>query len=154
MSKAKIKEQVESIAVPYLESQNMSLFNIEYVKEGKDWVLRVFIDKDDNVSTDDCELVSRYLSEKLDEIDIIDKNYFLEVSSPGIDRPLIKDADYETYKGEMIEIHLYKALDGSKQIIGKLESLNENVITIIDQNDKKIEIVKDQASKVNLAVIF
>ncbi|MEG1584551.1 MAG: ribosome maturation factor RimP, partial [Anaerovorax sp.] len=91
-----------------------------------DWFLRVYIDsesEDTGIGTDDCEKVSRFLSGRLDELDPIEQNYYLEVSSPGMDRALLKDSDYEKYAGKMVDITLYKAIDGKKNISGILEGI-------------------------------
>lgn len=156
MAKMKITDIVERELAEFLPENGMELFMTEYVKEGKDWYLRIFIDKlEGSVSIDDCQLVSGYIGDRLDEIDPIEKNYFLEVSSPGLDRPLIKDSDYVKYKGEVIDIMLYKALDGFKQYSGILQGLNEEgEIVITDEEENEMKIPKKLASKVCLAVIF
>lgn len=155
MGKMKITEIVEKELAGFLIEKNMELFNCEYVKEGKDWYLRVYIDKfEGNVSIEDCETVSVFLSRRLDELDPIEKNYFLEVSSPGLDRPLIKDSDFEKYKGEMIDITLYKAIDGFKQYCGILKGLENEEIVIADEKENEMRIPKELTAKVCLSVIF
>lgn len=154
MSKKKVTEIVSEMLEPFLRENGYELFNIEYIKEGKDWFLRIFIDSESGIGIDDCEKVSVYISARLDEADPIDKNYYLEVSSPGIDRPLIKDSDYEKYRGREIDIWLYKAMDGKKMLTGTLEKMENNNIVIKDQNGKIIEIPREKTSKVKLAVIF
>ena len=101
----------------YENAASYELNRTEFVKEGADWYLRIYVDKVEAdgygvMGTDDCEAISRYLSEKLDEADPIKQNYYLEVSSPGMDRPLLKDKDFERFMGSEIEIKLYKAMDG------------------------------------------
>lgn len=154
LSKKKVIDIVKDILSTYLNENGYELFDIEYLKEGKDWFLRVYIDKEEGISIDDCEKVSTFLSPKLDEIDPIERNYILEVSSPGIDRPLISDADYEKYKGRVIDVFLYKALDGEKVITGVLEGLEENNIIIKNDKNEDMKIPREIASKVKLAVIF
>ena len=154
MSKKKVIEVVKDILNPFLIANGYELFDAEYVKEGKDWFLRIYIDKEDGISLDDCEKVSNYLSSKLDEVDPIETNYLLEVSSPGIDRPLIKDSDYVKYKGRIVEVFLYKAINSEKVITGVLEGLERNFIILSDENQEKINIPRDIVSKVKLAVIF
>ncbi len=155
MGKMKITEIVEKELAGFFVENNLELFNCEYVKEGKDWYLRVYIDKaEGSVSIEDCEKVSVYLSKRLDELDPIEKNYFLEVSSPGLDRPLIKDSDFEKYKGEMIDITLYKAIDGFKQYSGILKGLENEEIVIADEKENEMRIPKELTAKVCLAVIF
>ncbi|NLK73442.1 MAG: ribosome maturation factor RimP [Clostridiales bacterium] len=154
MSKKKVIEVVKDILNPFLIANGYELFDAEYVKEGKDWFLRIYIDKEDGISLDDCEKVSNYLSSKLDEVDPIETNYLLEVSSPGIDRPLIKDSDYVKYKGRIVEVFLYKAINSEKVITGVLEGLERNFIILSDENQENINIPRDIVSKVKLAVIF
>lgn len=154
LSKKRVVDIVKDLLNPYLEENGYELFDIEYQKEGKDWFLRVYIDKEEGISIDDCEKVTRFLSPKLDEADPINKNYFLEVSSPGIDRPLIQDSDYEKYKGEIIDIFLYKTIDSKKVISGELVGLEGDQIIIKDETKNEIKVPKTFASKVKLAVIF
>ena len=136
MAKKKVTEIAEELLADFLEHEGYELYHSEFVKEGSDWFLRIYIDlKQDEsgeeryVSTDDCEKVSRFLSEKLDESDPIEQNYYLEVSSPGMDRPLITPEHYARYVGEEVEIRLYKAIDGVKNIQGTLESFDAETET-------------------------
>lgn len=172
MAKKKITEVVAELAGEFLAENGYELYNTEYVKEGRDWFLRVYIDKVQDadqeeqtyISTEDCEKVSRFLSEKLDEADPIEQNYYLEVSSPGMDRPLVKPEHYERYVGEEVEIRLYKAMDGVKNIQGILESFDrENGVATVKaqiprKGGKTEEIVYELAlsdiAKANLAVVF
>jgi ribosome maturation factor RimP len=161
MSKKKVTDQVKELIQNFLNENNFELFDIQYVKEGNSWVVRIIIDKSEQseeseafISTDDCEKVSRFASEELDKIETLDKQYLLEVSSPGLDRPLRFEADYVKYKGKMIEISLYKPIDGQKIIIGELESLENEVITVLDEKKNKIEVPIAKAAIVRLAVIF
>ena len=153
MSKKKITELVSELLEGYLKEEGMSLYYVEYVKEGPNQVLRAYIDKDDYVGTDDCEKVSKYLSEKLDEVDPIEKNYMLEVSSPGLDRVLVTKEHFDRYMGELIEVSLYKEVDGTKKLVGNLLSHDENGIELGLQ-DKELNILFNDIAKVNLAVVF
>ena len=133
MQKKKITELVPEILGDFLSENGLELFNVEYRKEGRDTVLRVFIDKpegaeDEYIGTDDCELVSRYLSDRLDELDPIEQNYNLEVSSPGLDRPLIREDDYRRFAGRQIEVSLFKAYNGRKNYEGTLLGLADGVL--------------------------
>ena len=151
----KVVDIVRNILDIFLKENGYGLFDVEYQKEGKNWFLRVYIDKEEgNVSIEDCRKVSTFLSDKLDEIDPIDRNYMLEVSSPGIDRPLINDTDYVKYKGRMVDIFLYKAIDSKKVVSGILEGLEEDDIVIKDEKNQDISIPRKIVSKVKLAVIF
>ncbi len=160
MAKKKITELVAQELSDFLTENGYELFFVEFVKEAKDWYLRVYIDKagapkDDHVSTDDCEKVSRFLSERLDALDPIEQNYILEVSSPGMDRPLRNEKDYETYRGELVEINLYQAVNGSKQLTGLLQGLSDGVVTLrTDEKGTTVEIPLDQIAKTKLAVVF
>lgn len=159
MAKLKIKDLVAQELSTFLKENEYELYNVEFVKEAKDWFLRVYIDRAENtagsgISTDDCEKVSRYLSTKLDEIDPIEQNYYLEVSSPGMDRALLNEKDYTKYAGEIVDVILYKGIDGNKKISGKLVGLIDGNIVIIDEKQNKIEIPMEKAAKTKLAVVF
>jgi ribosome maturation factor RimP len=105
------------------------------------------------IGTSDCESVSRYLSEKLDELDAIEQNYYLELSSPGMDRELIFDKDFERFKGNAVEVKLYQAIDGSKEISGELVGLRNNEVVIMVL-DKEVILPRDKVAKINLAIAF
>lgn len=157
MAKKKITEIAAEMMADFLQQEGYELYNIEFVKEGKDWFLRVYVDLASGkgyIGTEDCEKVSRYLSEKLDEDDPIEQNYYLEVSSPGMDRPLLKKEHYERYAGSEVEIRLYKGKDGTKNIQGVLEGIEGEVVTVTDHDNKKWELELSEIAKANLAVIF
>ena len=111
MAKSNTEKKVLPLLEPIVAERGLELVDLEFVKEGANWYLRVYIDKEGGVSIDDCEAVSRALEAKLDEKDPIEQAYVLEVSSPGIDRPLKKDADFIRFQGEIIDVKLYKAVD-------------------------------------------
>lgn len=159
MAKVKIKDFVSENLSAYLAENNLELWNVEFVKEVKDWFLRVYIDKAEGseekyVSIEECENASRYLSEILDEKNPIEQNYYLEVSSPGLDRELITEEHYKRYIGSQVEMKLYKALDGRKQIDGCLLEVNEDNYVIEEDNGNKITVEKSQVARTKLAVIF
>ena len=166
MAKKKITEIVEEITADFLGQNGLELYNSEFVKEGKDWFLRVYIDKlpkegadgnveEEYVSTDDCESVSRFLSAELDRLDPIEQNYYLEVSSPGLDRALLKEKDFIRFCGHMVDISLYKSIDGKKAYQGTLKGLtDDNKIVITDEKGEEIEFPREQVAKTRLAVIF
>ena len=152
---AKITEVVKSLAEDAAKKYDCSLFDIEYKKEGADYVLRVFIEKenpDENISINDCENVSRYLSDLLDESDPISNAYMLEVSSPGIDRPLRNKDDYEKYKGRTVDVGLFTKINGVKFLSGTLTGYGDDYVTIDDNGEIKIPL--DKISSIKLAVIF
>ncbi|MBS4207586.1 ribosome maturation factor RimP [Bacillus sp. FJAT-50079] len=154
---SKVTNIVEELVTPILEDMQLELVDIEYVKEGKNWFLRLFIDKEDGVDIEECGIVSERLSEQLDEIDPIPHNYFLEVSSPGAERPLKKEADYIKAVNKNVHISTYEPIDGEKIFEGKLLSFEENILTIeikIKTRTKTVEIPLDKVAKARLAVIF
>ncbi len=159
MAVNKAEELIRAWMEQYEKASDYELSRTEFVKEGQDWYLRVYVDKREGggygtMGTDDCEAISRYLSEKLDEADPIRQNYYLEVSSPGLDRPLLSDKDFERFMGSHVEIKLYKALDGKKLYAGTLSGYADGVVTITDEKGKEISLQKNDAAKINLAVIF
>ena len=157
MAKKKITEIVEEMLEDFLRHEGYELYNAEFVKEGRDWFLQVYIDKtvtDEYVGTEDCEKVSRFLSEKLDEEDPIEQNYYLEVSSPGMDRPLLKRSHYERYIGREVEIRLYKGKDGTKNIQGVLKDITGDDITVEDHDGREWKLQLSEIAKAKLAVIF
>ena len=158
MAKKKITELVEEILSDFLKENGMELYHSEFVKEGKDWFLRVYIDKDGGenqyVSTDDCETVSRFLSKKLDEEDPISRNYYLEVSSPGMDRILYREKDFARFTGHAVDVSLYKAVDGNKNYSGTLVGLIDGHIVITDEKENTLKFPAEQVAKTRLAVVF
>ena len=165
--KGKITGLVEEILRDFLDSNGLELYHTDFRKEGKDWYLNVYIDiaeavRDENekngvtryVSTDDCELVSDYLSEKLDELDPIEQNYMLSVSSPGMDRELFEQKDFDRFEGELVDVRLYRAEDGQKEIQGTLIGLSDGVIRITDENGNERSFEQKDVAKTCLAVVF
>ena len=158
MAKDDIAGKVELLLDDFLKKEELDLYRVIYKKEGPDWILRVFLDKPigsetEYVNIDECEKVNRYLSDKLDELDFIDRTYKLEVSSPGLDRELIKDSDYERFAGREIEIKTYEHINGSKNFQGKLISKDGDIVKI-EIDSKDVELSLNKISKINLAVIF
>ena len=158
MAKEDAAGKVSLLLAPYLEEKNLELYRAEYKKEGKEWVLRVFLDKpvgseSEYVSIEECEDVTRWLSGVLDKEDFIDRSYNLEVSSPGLDRELIKDSDYERFKGRLVEVKTYEQINGSKELEGTLLGREEGIVRI-EEDGKTLDIPADKISKINLAVVF
>ena len=149
MKKVEIEERTESLVLPIIESAGLELWDVEYVKEGSDYYLRVYIDKSGGVNIDDCVLVTRALNEKLDADDFIEDAYILEVSSPGLTRKLKKDKEFEKSIGKLIRVKLYKAEEGSKEHIGRLKEFAPDKLTIeVDEAD--ISLSRDNISSVRL----
>ncbi|MFS0643463.1 ribosome maturation factor RimP [Siminovitchia sp. 179-K 8D1 HS] len=154
---SKVIDTVEKLAVPILEEMKLELVDIEYVKEGKNWFLRLFIDKPNGVDIEECGIVSERLGEKLDEADPIPHNYFLEVSSPGAERPLKKAADFANAVGKQVNVKTYEPIDGEKEFEGKLTAFNGENLFIeikIKTRTKTFEIPVNKVAKARLAVVF
>ena len=158
MAKEDICAKVTEMLMPFLEENGLDIYKVEYRKEGPAWVLRVCLDKpadaeSEYVSIDDCEKVNVWLSEALDENDIIDRSYNLEVSSAGLDRELLKDSDYVRFAGRTVEVRTYEQINGSKSHEGILTG-KEDGIVIIDTGAGELSIPADKIAKINLAVVF
>lgn len=153
MARKKVEDVVQEFTLPILDKLGYELVDIEYKKEGSNWYLRIYIDKPEGITIDDCQQASEKISDKLDEVDPIPHNYFLEVSSPGLDRPLKKDKDFERYKGYKVDIKLYKPINGTKDLTGELVGL-ENGNILIRANEDVISFKRDEVASVRLAVEF
>lgn len=152
MAKNRVEKITENLVLPIVEEEKFELVDIEYKKEGPNWYLRIYIDKPNGITLDDCQKVSEQLSDKLDKEDPIKENYFLEVSSPGLDRPLKKESDFTRFKGEMVEVKLYETLNGSKTIEGELLGLENNNIKVNVDNVGLMEIPKDKVALTKLTI--
>lgn len=154
---SKVTEVVEELTQPILKELELELVEIEFVKEGKNWFLRVYIDKENGVDIEDCGIVSERLSEKLDELDPITQNYFLEVSSPGAERPLKKAKDFEKAIGKNVFIKTYEPIGGEKGFEGELLDYDGQTVKVeikIKTRKKVIEIPFEKVASARLAVIF
>ena len=155
MSKREIYEQkTEEILLPIVEEYGFELVDVEYVKEGGTWYLRSYIDKPGGISIDDCEKVSRRLSDLLDEKDFIVDPYIMEVSSPGLGRPLKKEKDFRRSLGREVEVRTYRMIDRSKEFTGTLEAYDEEGVTIILADGAKKTVEKGDIALVRLAFDF
>lgn len=146
--------KTEQLLLPIMEEHNFELYDVEFVKEAGTFYLRAFIDKEGGININDCEVVSRRLSDLLDQKDFIPDAYILEVSSPGLGRTLKKDKHFEKSIGEEVEIKLFKAVDKQKEFNGFLDSFDEEKIVIADENDNLIEFERSNIAVVKLAVHF
>lgn len=156
MSK-KVTEVVEELALPILEELQLELVEVEYVKEGKNWFLRVYIDKETGVDLEDCGKTSEKLSEKLDEVDPIPQIYFLEVSSPGAERPLKKEKDFLNAIGKNVYIKTYEPILDEKEFEGIMTSFDGNEVTLeikIKTRKKVLVIPFEKVAKARLAITF
>ena len=127
---AKVTDTVAQLALPLVEEAGCSLWDVEYVKEAGSWFLRVYIDKEEGVSINDCEAVSRPLSDVLDEADPIEGSYVLEVSSAGADRVLKKEEHFRQFTGAEVELRLYRPRDGKKDFVGNLVAWEDGNVTV------------------------
>lgn len=130
IKKEQVEKKTEKLLEPILAKHHLELVDLEYGKEGSDQILRVTLDKEGGLHIDDCELVSRALSDALDKADFLQEAYMLEVSSPGLLRPIKKEKDFQRNMGKEIELHLYKAWEGSKEWIGILKNYDKDSVWI------------------------
>ncbi|MFI3210282.1 MAG: ribosome maturation factor RimP [Peptostreptococcaceae bacterium] len=152
--KKSVETTIEEILLPITNSKNVEIVDVEYVKEAGEYFLRIYLEKEDGISLSDCTDVSRELSEILDEKDPIKENYYLEVSSPGLDRPIKKEKDFIRYSGYDVDIKLYKALNGSKELEGKLVGLTEDKKINVIIDDKEVLFDKKEVALIRLAIKF
>ena len=131
--KSYTRKKTEELVQPILNRMNFELVDVEYVKEGSTWYLRVYIDKDGGITVDDCEAVAREMNEILDREDFVEDSYVFEVSSPGLGRPLKKEKDYIRNKMKNVEIHTYRPISHEKNFSGVLKDFDEKTVTI--END-------------------
>ena len=153
MAYSKIEKAAWELAEPIAEENGCFIYDIEYVKEGSARYLRLFIDREEGISLDECEAVSRSLSEKLDSADTIRENYILEVSSPGVERRLRRAEHFERYSGSVIDIGLFKPIDGSKTLSGVLCGFDGKAVTV-ETDGVKREISLADTSYVRLHFDF
>lgn len=155
MSRREFYEQeTEKLLEPMMEEYGFELVDVEYVKEGSNWYLRAYIDKEGGITVDDCELVSRRMSVLLDEKDYVEDSYIFEVSSPGLGRPLKKEKDYVRSIGKDIEIRTYRAVDKEKEFYGILKSYDDKTVTIEMDNGEEKTFAKPEIALIRLAFDF
>lgn len=143
--------KTEQLIQPLIDANNFELVDVEFVKEGSDWYLRVYIDKDGGITVDDCELISRAFNEILDREDYISEQYIFEVSSPGLMRPLKKEKDYKRSVGKLIDIKLYKPVDKCKEFTGVLDSYDKDTVTIKMDDDTQKTFDRSDLAMIRLA---
>ncbi|MDI9442403.1 MAG: ribosome maturation factor RimP [Firmicutes bacterium] len=153
MSRQNIEELVSGWVEEIVADQEIELVDVEYVKEQRGWVLRVFLDKPGGITIDDCQAVSLVLDKKLDEEDPIRGSYSLEVSSPGLERPLKKAKDFQRFAGRLAEIRTYSGVYGRKKFKGILQGLRDDQV-LLEFEGEVIEIPLDLIAKANLALEF
>ncbi|MGI6093876.1 MAG: ribosome maturation factor RimP [Lachnospiraceae bacterium] len=155
MSKREAYEQrAEALLFPIVEANHFELVDVEYVKEGSSWYLRAYIDKEGGININDCEVVSRAFSDLLDKEDFIEDTYILEVSSPGLGRPLKKEKDYIRSMGKELEIRTYRAVDKQKEFYGVLQAYDDNSVTICQEDGTERTFEKASIALIRLAFDF
>lgn len=155
MSKRETYEKkTEELITPLIDAEGFELVDVEYVKEGADWYLRVYIDKDGGITVNDCEKISRAFNEILDREDYIDDAYIFEVSSPGLRRPLKKDKDYQRNLGKLLEVKLFAPLNGVKEFEAELKSYDKESATLVMDDDTEVTVKRSEISLIRPAIEF
>ena len=149
------ESKTEALLQPLMEENNFELVDVEYVKEGGNYYLRAYIDKEGGITSNDCELISRALSDILDEKDFIPDAYILEVSSPGLGRQLKKDKDFKRSLGEEVEIKLYKPMEKKKELIGLLEDFDADTLYVTtEESEEPLAVSRKNIAMVRLTFDF
>ena len=148
------ERKTEQLLEPILKENNFELYDVEFVKEAGTFYLRAYIDKEGGININDCELVSRRLSDLLDEKDFIPESYTFEVSSPGLGRPLKKEKDYVRSMGKELEIRTYRAVNKEKEFYGILTAYDENTVTIENEKGEELVFEKGNIALIRLAFDF
>lgn len=155
MAKREVYEQkTEALLLPLMEEHHFELVDVEFVKEAGTWFLRAYIDKPGGITIDDCELISRALSDLLDEKDFIEEAYILEVSSPGLGRPLKKDKDFARSLGESVEVRLFRAVEKQKEFTGILKNWDKDTVTLEFEDEAEMTIERSNIALIRLAFDF
>lgn len=152
--KEDIEKRSEELLLPIMEANQFELVDVEYVKEAGTRYLRAYIDKPGGIHVNDCETVSRAFGELLDTEDFIEESYVLEVSSPGLGRPLKKDKDFTRSIGEEVEIRLFRPLEKKKEFTGVLKAFDKSTVTIVQEDDREITIDRADIALIRLAFDF
>ena len=145
--------RVEAWITPVLEQHQFELVDVEYVREVGVWYLRCYIDKEGGITVDDCEVISRLLGEWLDKDDFIEDSYIMEISSPGLDRPLKKEKDFKRSLGKLVEIRTYRPIEKQKEFCGILNAYDSNSVTI-DEDGTERTFDKKDIALIRLAIEF
>ena len=148
------EKKTEDYLLPLMEEYHFELVDVEYVKEAGNWYLRAYIDKEGGIAVDDCEVISRALSSWLDKEDFIDDSYILEVSSPGLGRPLKKEKDFVRSMGKDVDVRLYRQLNKQKEFTGALSAYDENTVTLTMEDGNQMVFEKADIALIRLALDF
>lgn len=153
MGKSSIAQTIENLITPVLKSENLELVDVEYRKEGKTWFLRVFIDKEGGVTVGDCQRVSRQVEDLIEVEDVVPNHYTLEVSSPGLDRPLKKESDFERFVGRLVVVSTFSPVNDRKKFTGTIDKF-ENQVLFLDTDGQKVAIPYQNIAKAKLEFEF
>ena len=148
------EQKAEAMAQPIIDQFGFELVDVEYVKEAGNWYLRFYIDKEGGITVDDCEAVSRIFSDKLDELDFIEDAYIMEVSSPGLGRPLKKEKDYVRSMGKEVEIRTYRPINKEKEFVGILKAYDEDTVTLEMEDETEMQFKRSDIARIRLAFFF
>ena len=150
MNSAGIEEMIARIAGPVIEAMGLELVDVEFRREPGGWIMRIYIDRDGGVTLDDCTAVSREVGTVIEVEDIVDHPYNLEVSSPGLTRPLKRIADFERFRGRTARIKCFSAIEGKKTFSGRLLGVDGDDVLLMDSDGKSVSIPFDSIAKANL----
>lgn len=153
MKRIEVEQRCEALVQPILDAQSFELWDVEYVKEGSNYYLRVYADKEGGITIDDCVTISRALEEKLDAEDFISEAYILEVSSPGLGRPLKRERDFARSIGAAVDVKLYQEVNQQKEFTGILKAYDEKKV-ILELEDTEMEIQRNEIALIRLAFDF
>ena len=154
MGKKDYESRGEKYLLPLMDEHHFELVDVEYVREAGTWYLRAYIDKEGGIAVDDCEVISRKLGEWLDKEDFIDESYILEVSSPGLGRPLKKEKDFIRSMGKDVDVRLYRQIDKQKEFTGALSAYDENTVTLTMEDGSLMVFEKPDIALIRLALDF
>lgn len=155
MAKREVYEsKTEALLMSLMEQHRFELVDVEFVREAGNWFLRAYIDKPGGITIDDCELISRALSDELDEKNFIEESYILEVSSPGLGRPLKKEKDFIRSQGESVEVKLFRPVDKQKEFTGILKAWDKDTVTLGFEEEAVLTIERDNIALIRLAFDF
>ncbi len=152
--KADIEAKTTELVMPILNENKLELVDVEYVREGSDYYLRIYADKEGGITIGDCELVNRAMSDLLDENDFINDAYILEVSSPGLTRPLKKENDFKRSIGKTVEVKTYTKINNRKEFEGELTAYDDDTVTILTEDGQELVINRKEISMIRLAFVY
>ncbi len=153
MGKGSVTESIEELVTPLINENRLELVDVEYKKEGKNWFLRIFIDKEGGIMVDDCTRVSRQIEDLIEVEEVVPSSYILEVSSPGLDRPLKKEEDFLRFRGKRAHVTTYTPIHQQKNFKGTIQDFQKDVL-FLQIDHQHVEIPKNQIAKARLEIEF